>query len=453
MFAVIMKSDTPVGVRTTLVAPVNGATKTFSKVGEGRGAGSRWVEGEVQFTSNEQVVGLPKPVRITPSEASMLAVPITPSMFLWKATKELEQGARTNTLKAVDVYKGIVQEAISNPSSLDVYAASIQVMSAVQEMLQSPIVVTQQPVVEPLATPVQATPLAQANHTEEVSMQLVTAETRAPLTVPEFKRYEERTFDGLTETELYDWARTNQVNVLLTGDAGTGKTSSARNYAYKRSLPLVVIECTQQIDQTITQGQYVATGVGNSVRWVDSPLVTAIQQGSVILINELTRMLPGSASLFLRLFEEREMYVPTTGQTIKVHPDCIIVADQNTGGAYTGTRKQDGALIDRFGVKIEFKYDINIEKKFIDSPALLQFASSIRQASDMTDEFSVPLSTRLLQNFQAQARGLNLSFAIQALLNAFPKGDGERDSIKMRIDADIDTIARELGVNKGSYNL
>jgi hypothetical protein len=155
----------------------------------------------------------------------------------------------------------------------------------------------------------------------------------------------------------------------------------------------------------------------------------------------------------LRLLEERELLIEPLNQVIKVHPDVLFIADQNTGIGYTGTMRQDNALSDRFGVKVEFKYDIDIEKKFIDSPTLLQFAHSIREASELNDQFSIPMSTRLLINFQNQARGLGIRFAINTMLNSFPKSDGEREGIQMRLDADLDNIADELGVPTDGYSV
>jgi MoxR-like ATPase len=251
---------------------------------------------------------------------------------------------------------------------------------------------------------------------------------------------------------LYDYARSTQQNVLLTGDAGTGKTSSARNYAAKNNLPFVTIECTQQIDQSITQGRFVPTGVGNSTSWKYSQLATAIQRPSVILINELTRMTPKAASLFLRLLQERELLIEPLNEIIRVHPECVFIADQNTGIGYTGTSKQDAALVDRFNIKLEFKYDSDIESKFIKSPSLLQFANDIRQASEINDEFSVPMSSRILQNFQAQATHLNFTFAVNSMLNNYPKSDGQREAIKMRFDAVYEAIAQEFNVSVGSYS-
>jgi len=279
-----------------------------------------------------------------------------------------------------------------------------------------------------------------------------TSGAEAVLVVPDVQPYFPREFEGVTEETIYDYARKTQQNVLLTGDAGTGKTSSARNYAAKNGLPFVTVECTQQIDQSITQGRFIPTGVGNSVAWKYSQLATAIQRPAVILINELTRMTPKAASLFLRLLQERELLIEPLNEVIKVHPDTIFIADQNTGVGYVGTSKQDNALVDRFNLKLEFHYDSKIESKFIKSTALLEFATSIRQAAEQNDQFSVPMSTRALINFQAQASHLGFVFAANSLLNNFPKSDGEREAIKMRFDADSLTIASELGVDYANYN-
>jgi hypothetical protein len=319
----------------------------------------------------------------------------------------------------------------------------------VEETIVEPVIPMLDTIVQQLA---EAQPYIEREEVNSLTTAPILSGHDTVLTVPDLQPYFSRTFDGLSEQELYDHARNTQQNVLLTGEAGTGKTSSARNYASVKKLPFVTIECTQQIDQTVTQGRFVPTGVGNATQWKYSQLATAIQQPSVVLLNELTRMAPKAASLFLRLLQERELLIEPLNEVIKVHPDCLFVADQNTGFGYTGTSKQDAALVDRFNIKLEFKYDTAIEAKFIKSPALLEFASNIREASEMNDEFSIPLSTRVLQNFQSQATNLNFAFAVHGLLANFPKSDGERDAIKMRLDAELDRIATDLGVEVGKYD-
>ncbi len=454
MFAAIMKSMTPLGVRSTVVIPVNGdAPLVYSRLGESRGIAGAWVDGDVNIDNNEMTVGLPVAIPMTPVDYKDLLNGVKPTQLLQRLARTM-QGVTTVTLaNATATFDDIYTMADEDATQLQVFVANINQQPTPQPVVQ---VIPQPQVIAPVIT-LESAPIQEHIDTEEVPMQFqsVTSPTdvEAVLTIPGPKKYVERVKYGKSETEIYDYARSTQQNVLLTGHAGTGKTSSARNYAHKRNLPFVVIECTQQIDQSVTQGRFVPTGVGTSMKWKYSQLATAIQQPSVILINELTRMPAKAASLFLRLFEERELVIEPLNEVLQVHPECIFIADQNTGLGYTGTVKQDNALLDRFNLKIEFDYDINLEKQFISSPTLLQFAHAIREATEMQDEFSIPMSSRLLINFEAQAKALGLEFAINAMLNSFPKNDGEREGVKMRLDADLDTIAEELGVDKGSYSV
>jgi MoxR-like ATPase len=483
MFATIMKSMTSMGIRSVAIVPITGAEpRVFSRLGESRGIAGAWVEGDVRASiqPTELLVGEPVSIPITPSDYAVLQYPVTPTVLLQKLGRTVKGVYSTQQLLASEFYSDIYDKAKSNPTSLAVFTAAVAKVTAptiaavqpivvppvIQQYIDTPEEAEDKPVFEQLLDAIEAqqpVPQAVAPSThevhvvsvpinEEVSLMTTTTTAEAVLTVPERRPYFTRSFDGLSEEQVYDFARSTQYNVLLTGEAGTGKTSSARNYAATHNLPFVTIECTQQIDQSITQGRFVPTGEGNATRWKYSQLATVIQQEGVVLINELTRMSPKAASLFLRLLEERELLIEPLNEVIKVHPGCLFIADQNTGIGYTGTSKQDQALLDRFNVKLEFKYDSKIESNFIKSPTLLQFAENIRTASEMNDEFSVPMSTRILQNFQTQAVSLNFAFAVNSLLSNYPKSDGERDAIKMRFDAEIDSICAELGVDKGKYS-
>ena len=461
MFATIMRSNTPDGDRQTAVIPLQDKVRVFTRVGSGRGVSGAWKE-ELPLMTNENVVGNPTAITMTANDYRDLQFPITPTTLLQKLVRTFDSDVVTDR-DATDEFSELYGKAKANPLSLAIYlkGANTQVVSNTNVVEPTPVVEeiveeTVEPVIPPLSTIVQQ--LAEAK--PYIEREEVNSLTTAPimsghdtvLTVPDVQPYFSRTFDNLTEKDVYDYARSTQQQVLLTGEAGTGKTSSARNYAAVHKLPFVTIECTQQIDQSVTQGRFVPTGVGNATQWKYSQLASAIQRPSVVLLNELTRMSPKAASLFLRLLAERELLIEPLNEVIKVHPECLIIADQNTGLGYTGTSKQDTALIDRFSIKLEFKYDTAIESKFIKSPALLEFASNIRQASELNDEFSTPMSTRVLQNFQAQATSLNFAFAVNAMLNNYPKSDGERDAIKMRFDAELDRIASELGIEIGNYN-
>jgi MoxR-like ATPase len=458
MFATIMRSNTPDGDRQTVVIPLQDKVRVFTRVGSGRGISGAWKEELPQMT-NENVIGNPTAITMTANDYRDLQFPITPTTLLQKLVRTFDSNVVTSK-DATDEFAELYGKAKSNPLSLAIYLKGantpavsntnvVELPPVVEETVVESAIPTLDTIAEQLK---EAEPYMDREEVNSLTTTTPTSSHDTVLTVPDVQPYFGRTFDGLSEQEVYDYARKTQQNVLLTGEAGTGKTSSARNYAAVNKLPFVTIECTQQIDQSVTQGRFIPTGVGNATQWKYSQLATAIQQPSVVLLNELTRMTPKAASLFLRLLQERELLIEPLNEVIKVHPDCLFIADQNTGFGYTGTSKQDAALIDRFNVKLEFRYDTAIEAKFIKSPGLLEFASNIREASEMNDEFSIPLSTRVLQNFQAQATSLNFAFAVHGLLANFPKSDGERDAIKMRLDAELDRIATDLGVEVGKYN-
>ncbi len=468
MFATILQQETTLGIQQIAVVPLlDNSVRMLVRDGKNlRGIAGAWKITETAPALTGKAVGNPVSIPITPSDYRDLQYPIVPTTLVQKLVRTVkDENTATSTL-AKDQFDDVFAKASTNPSLLAIYTKAVSspviqvVHSPVAQPVLQPVAAAVAPVVEEVVVPPTAEVIAYAETLQESEPLMEFSSTIAPsrndaeaiLTVPDVELYVPRVFDGLKEQEILSYAQANQYNVLYTGDAGTGKTSSARNYAAVNGLPFVVIECTQQIDQSITQGRFVPTGQGNAMRWKYSQLATAIQRPSVILINELTRMTPKAASLFLRLLMERELVVEALNEVIKVHPECIFIADQNTGLGYTGTSKQDAALIDRFNIKLEFKYDSAIEAKFIKSPTLLQFASNIREAAELNDEFSVPMSTRILKNFQAQAVGLNFEFAVNSMLSNYPKLDGERDAIKMRFDADAQQIADELGISLGNYS-
>ena len=451
MYATIILSNSPYGVRQTAVIPSNGTTRVFNRIGFGRGLAATWYEQWPAEAQSENVLNQPYSIMMTPAHIRDANIAqITPNNVLQALGKRVDPNNLTETQTPLaDVYAEVLDYAEHNPAQLRKYLAPAstvqQSITPIQPVTPQPVAPQPAPVAQlatpepepevPAPTPVVAEPTVKAQRDLNV------------LTVPDVQPYYERNFESIPEHKVYDVARQTQQSVLLTGDAGTGKTSSARNYAAQRGLPFVVIECTQQIDNTVTQGRFVPTEDGKSAKWVYSQLATAIQQPSVVLFNEMTRMHPKSASLFLRLLAERELFIEPFNEVIKVHDDCLFIADQNIGMGYNGTMRQDQALVDRFNIKLNFTYDTELERQFLPYPSLLNFADGIRKASDMgEDEFTVPMSTRLLQNFVTQASQFNWRFAVERLLSNFPNETGERDAVKLRLESDAPQIANDLGV-------
>ena len=446
MYATLILSQSPYGVRQTALVPMtNSQVRVFHRCGFGRGLAATWLESEPDSSAmSELTLNAPVSLQMTPAhlrDADVIGR--TPNNVLQALGKRISESFVPNITTLQDVYDEVKSLTLTTPSALLKYAYK-----------QAPIVVTPPTPVthfvpQPVTTAVDPEPVV-IETPEPAPVMTSTARAERSLntlTVPDAQPYFERMFEDIPEARIYDIARAHQQSVLLTGDAGTGKTSSARNYAAQRKLPFVTIECTQQIDNSVTQGRFVPAEDGKSVKWVYSQLASAIQQPSVVLFNELTRMSPKSSSLFLRLLAERELFIEPFNEVIKMHPECLLVADANTGSMYNGTMRQDMALVDRFNIKLPFTYDADLEQNFLPYPALLSFATSIRKASELGEEdFTVPMSTRLLQNFVMHATNFNWQFAVQRLLSNFPADGGERDAVKMRLDSDAPRIAREFNV-------
>lgn len=280
-----------------------------------------------------------------------------------------------------------------------------------------------------------------ATHREQATLQVPTAQTKGVagyISRPDVH--------GLHENDAYQLAQDTGQSICINGGAGTGKTSSARVQAYLRKVPFVQFECTPATTIAEVVGRFVPTADKGVVLWRDSELVTAIQQESVVLLNEITRMSPRSASYFLRLLEEREVYVPELGKVIKVHPKCILVADMNTG--YRGTQNQDEALLSRFNHKWEFDYDRTIEAHFIPSENLLDLATKLRLAYK-NKELHTPCTTRMLNNFVSQAPS-SFTYAVNMMVNCYTAG-GEREAVLDSVYTFADSIATDLGVSLGSF--
>lgn len=457
MYSVLLLSQSQLGLRQTVICQTSDVVRMFTRVGMSRGLGSTWVELSDTLniptgTEQEPLVATPIGMSMTPAQVrDVNFVGRTPNNILQAILKRVPSNPTPQGSTLLDGYALVMEQLDRTNSNSLLRFAVAQLVPAT-----SNTVVVEQPV--SVSAPVDIVRDAEPEPQPEPPSQptqTMTAHTNEPpterelavLSVPAPFEYVERKFDGISETEMYDKATANQWNVLLKGDAGTGKSSSARNLAARRQVPFVVVECTQQIDNTVTHGRFVPGPDGKTLKWVYSQLATAIQQPSVILLNEFTRMNPKSSGLFLRLLEERELAIENFNEVIKVHPDCQIIGDANMGSMYSGTTRADAAFTDRFLLKLTFEYDSDLEKKFLPYPALLNFATQVRTAASLGQlDFTVPLSTRLLKAFAQQVKVFSYDFAKARLLDTFPADSGERSAIKTRLEADEPAIKEEFGV-------
>ena len=144
------------------------------------------------------------------------------------------------------------------------------------------------------------------------------------------EKYIHRYIDGVMEWDIYDQAKHDRVNILIEGDAGSGKTISVQSYASARGMRYFNVSNNNSTEPSELFGQWIPTADGK-YRWQDGAVTQLVRNGGVLLLNEI-RFLPERVStvLFSLLDYRREIQLMGNGgEVVKAHPDLLIVADMN----------------------------------------------------------------------------------------------------------------------------
>jgi MoxR-like ATPase len=145
------------------------------------------------------------------------------------------------------------------------------------------------------------------------------------------------------------------VNTLLLGPTGVGKTELIANVADELNLPLTIFDMGTMSDPIMSLiGTHVIKMEDGKTtsRFVKSRFSEVISQPGIILLDELSRASATANNLLFPCLDfRRELpmeYCFDDVTPIKIHEKCVFIATANLGGQYTGTHKLDRALMDRF---------------------------------------------------------------------------------------------------------
>lgn len=265
------------------------------------------------------------------------------------------------------------------------------------------------------------------------------------ITVPDVSlslNYVNRKFGNWTEWQIFDKALQYNHNVLIEGEAGSGKTISVQAYASAKGMRYFNVSNSNSIDPSQLFGAWIPRADGQGYRWQDGAVTQLVRHGGVLLLNEVNFLPPRVSTVLFSLLDYRReiQLLENGGEVIKAHPELLIVADMNYG--YRGTQQLNQAFSDRFTIRLEYPYDRAIENKIIGNKALLTLANQLREQF-LKEELTTPISTRSLVAFMHNARSFDIDFAITSFINGFNKD--ERGGVRLACETHKDNILMDMG--------
>lgn len=270
--------------------------------------------------------------------------------------------------------------------------------------------------------------------------------------IDSMSHYIPRSFCGVSEIDIADYALENKMNILNFGHSGTGKSSFAQYVASLRSIPYYNVPSNDSLSASELQGSYVPDENGK-LEWVDSQIVNLVRNGGILNLGEIDKLAKNAKHFVLPLLDFSRVItlLAHKGEVIKAHKDLLIIADYNP--AYRGSQPLPEQLADRFEIKLHYDFDRSVESKYVSSSSLLDLAYGMRSTSVGATEsysssstiFETPITSRILKTFEKISKELSYDLACEIFANNFTPE--ERPAVRMLLEGASYNIKEDLGIS------
>ena len=245
--------------------------------------------------------------------------------------------------------------------------------------------------------------------------QVVTLEVKLPTkSDPNKVGLQHRDFDKLLNLLA------NKVPVMMTGDAGSGKTFGAKSVAKALDVDFRIFSFTNETSLGRTMGFMNATG-----QYVRTAVRDMYENGGVLILDEFDAANPNVAMALNNLLDGDE-YTFDDGQIAR-HPEFRYVACTNTYGKgankqFNARNKMDDATMDRF-VYLAWEYDEVLERNLFGNTEATNAVLKIRANANKMGMNGLVTLRRTREVNKMVSIGFSVKDAVQmAILNPH-KGD------------------------------
>jgi hypothetical protein len=418
--------------RQVLMVPYAGAVRIWSRNTDGvKGPHNKWEETTLdelinEVDSNESLTREPVGVYVTPTdEQAITSKGYSPVLGTKACNSHTKAAPTTDTVPLVEKLYEIYDHILIGDPSLN--------GMVLDNRKQAGTTV-------PLVVPVQAIPTqtTQPNMNDKKFSLSLASVPRKELA----ERYVHRKIWGQEDFRVYDHARAHNINVLIYGPTGPGKTTSVEAWAAERGLRMATISGNASMEPSQMTGKFIPDGEGGYA-WIDGPVTDVVRNGGVLLLDEVNFINPKIYTNLYSLTDGRRSItlLEHQGETVEAHKDLTIFATMNPD--YIGTTPLNFAFRNRFDMQIPWDYDDKVEEKLVQSKALLVLARQLRVEAGK-GQYETPISTNMLMEFGHFTEELGYEFAAENFISHF--SNDEQPSVRMVFQTHEHNIKLDFGI-------